>query len=888
MSSRSPTAHFLGLELATDQLRAAVVDEQLDLVGVEVVDFDSELAEFQTHGGIFTTPGEAYTTPVEMWIQALDLLLQKLHRNFDLSKIKSIGGSAQLACVWWKSTISPTLLRFTDPTHSLHSHLFNAGNPFTLPNTPVAQDTSTLPQALALEHALGGPDAAASRLGTPSHASLLAAHTLRMRETQPDIWMRTGRLTLASTLFCSLFLGGWAPTSESEACATGMWSVHSRAWDEMVLEIVAGSSAYEHAGRLKVMLGEVDMSGGGRKVGNISQYFVDRFGFSPETIILPFTSDYLSTYLSLCPSPIDAVLSFGPMDVMLTPATQYLPNRLYSLIPHPAQDSGEKRRYVAALMNRNGDVPRALVRDMYTKSWSAFDRLIAIVPPGGSIGLDDKLFSFWHLQAEAFPFSHVKGIFRFETGIKTSEFRDLRANPRCLLESQILSFRIRYARMRASALYSRPGTATPQHPSQSHIQNSVVNPGTGIGMGFGSGLNGVTFDPYATTPLPRRVIATGAAANFPSIVNLLGDIFNAPIFIPQTQLESAHAVAPSGSSGSSVSMSVSSVPGSAGSAAGMGTGGPMTQFAAAHRNAPAPGYPSRAALGGAYVARWAWSRERSSAANSSSSSSSGGTYEDEVRRLLARRWNLRAKQHTSSGSGTHSPAPYLKHQRSAGLGADILVEEDEEEEDSAYRTPGLSSGTTNTQSSSSSGIGTGSAGMYGMSATTPPPRVRTATGSSSLATTNSAGVNSALSMSPAVSAGGSTTFTALTSPDVGSYGIASPTGPMSSGFGGGPGSGLGAGASGASPGTLTPSSIDPNNPLNSSGVGAGGTGAGGAPPAPTGITPLTPVGALPTGDAEAQLGWTKVAEPDVDAFMAYASIVPEFVRLEGLLVKSLV
>lgn len=47
MSSRSPTAHFLGLELATDQLRAAVVDEQLDLVGVESVDFDSELPDFQ-------------------------------------------------------------------------------------------------------------------------------------------------------------------------------------------------------------------------------------------------------------------------------------------------------------------------------------------------------------------------------------------------------------------------------------------------------------------------------------------------------------------------------------------------------------------------------------------------------------------------------------------------------------------------------------------------------------------------------------------------------------------------------------------------------------------------------------------------------------------------
>lgn len=40
-------ALFLGLELATDQLRASIVDESLELVGVECVDFDSELQEYQ-------------------------------------------------------------------------------------------------------------------------------------------------------------------------------------------------------------------------------------------------------------------------------------------------------------------------------------------------------------------------------------------------------------------------------------------------------------------------------------------------------------------------------------------------------------------------------------------------------------------------------------------------------------------------------------------------------------------------------------------------------------------------------------------------------------------------------------------------------------------------
>ena len=51
---------------------------------------------------------------------------------------------------------------------------------------------------------------------------------------------------------------------------------------------------------------------------------------------------------------------------------------------------------------------------------------------------------------------------------------------------------------------------------------------------------------------------------------------------------------------------------------------------------------------------------------------------------------------------------------------------------------------------------------------------------------------------------------------------------------------------------------------------------------------LFPVTALPTSEGEAQLGLAKVAEADLDAFMTYAAIVPEYCRLEGMLCKSLV
>jgi xylulokinase len=64
----------------------------------------------------------------------------------------------------------------------------------------------------------------------------------------------------------------------------------------------------------------------------------------------------------------------------------------------------------------------------------------------------------------------------------------------------------------------------------------------------------------------------------------------------------------------------------------------------------------------------------------------------------------------------------------------------------------------------------------------------------------------------------------------------------------------------------------------------GGTGAG----TPTTSNPLTPVVALATADTEAQLGFAKVAEPDVDAFMTYAAILPEFSRLETMVVKGII
>lgn len=390
--------------------------------------------------------------------------------------------------------------------------------------------------------------------------------------------------------------------------------------------------------------------------------------------------------------------------------------------------------------------------------------------------LDDKLFSFWFLQADGFPFSHVKGIFRFETGIKVNEFRDLRANPRCLLESQFLSFRVRWSGILASGIFANAvgrGGAVP-NVNAAHLSGANL-PASNLGL---------TFDPYDHSTLPSRILATGAAANFPSVVNIIGDIFNAPVIIPTSQIDAAQ-VTP-------------------------------------HRNAPAKGHPSRASIGGAYVARWVWGRERGGIRV-------GGAFEDDLRKVFSKRWMvtgglvLKTSINTvpqlgnstpavgglptggSSRGGSGSSTPYSHHPRS-GLGTTVVVEEDEEEIDID--------------------VATGRLRSLAMSAITGPLQTKNSTFS---LLSNTALAASALNgQNPA--------------PFIGSE-------------------------------LLSP---DPPNIV-------------GGEITSTTSAPLTPVTVMTsTSENDLQVGLGKVTDPDVDSFMSYAAIVPEYCRLESMLVKGIV
>lgn len=181
----------------------------------------------------------------------------------------------------------------------------------------------------------------------------------------------------------------------------------------------------------------------------------------------------------------------------------------------------------------------------------------------------------------------------------------------CLLESQVLSMRVRLGRLVASA----------------------------------------PLDLHDSSHLPRRILAVGAAAAFPSIVNLVGDVFNAEVLVSDVLLDGARRAVDGGWFAATAASAMS--PGGAGPGVNVAEGAGLALSGGS------------GATGSAYLARWAWRRlVRPDETN--------GTFEADVRATLSRR--VRLQRPGTGGSGLVRTRSHLvpddDFHGAQGLGAD--------------------------------------------------------------------------------------------------------------------------------------------------------------------------------------------------------------------------
>nr|GAT60769.1 predicted protein [Mycena chlorophos] len=426
---------FLGLDLSTQQLKAVLIAEDASVVHESAVHFDNDLPKYNTVNGAIQGPldGEV-TSPVAMWLDAIDLLMERMKSaGIDFSAIAAISGAGQQhGSVYW-SADAETLLSSLDAKLPLREQL--APNAFSIQRAPIWQDSSTTEDCRALEDVIGGPQILADLSGSRAYERFTGSQISKIRRLDAAAYAATSRISLVSSFIPSLFLGHIAPIEVSDASGMNLMNVLSCKWDHRLLEACGGPG-------LRVKLGPEPVPGG-TSLGNISEWWSKRWGFSPECIVAPFTGDNPATVVSLS-APGDALLSLGTSTTLLLsiPPADTPPKRFTTshLLSHPTTLDAQ----IAMLCYKNGALTREQIRDRFCEgSWDRFNADVESTPAGnnGYMGLYFPL-------PEIIPPNVVGDFFyKVEDNAQITPVENIPndAHPRAILESQFLSIRSRIA-----------------------------------------------------------------------------------------------------------------------------------------------------------------------------------------------------------------------------------------------------------------------------------------------------------------------------------------------------------------------------------------------------------------------------------------------------------
>ncbi|GAA5983073.1 hypothetical protein JCM5350_006804 [Sporobolomyces pararoseus] len=426
----------------------------------------------------------------------------------------------------------------------------SSSSPSTSPLTVSYASASILTNQQHLQTLEEGREFFASKTGSRVLPQYSAAQLVKIREKDDEslenreipsreggVLGRTGRIVTESSLLSSIFSGKLVPIEASDAGSTNLFNPVEEDWEDEILDFVMkgiASRKYERSGeglrggaRLRELLGEVQKDGT-ESIGTLSPYFVNRFGFSPDCLVVPFTNTDAASFLSFplrtdsrpeLASQRDALLSLTSSDTdsLFIPSPHFAPHPDRQFFVHPARyystkelrEGGGSSRFVAMITSKDAGLARSLSRDLYCNgSWDVFTRLVAIVPHGGTLGLDGKQFSIFFPHGQG---SFVQGFLRFVGGVKVPELPDRKSNPRLMIESQFISLRIRLSRLYSSLLSLEPHSVP---------LTSKVSPHDSLG-----------FPKLSNEFLPTRIVLVGSASINPAMTSVLSTIFGAPAYL---------------------------------------------------------------------------------------------------------------------------------------------------------------------------------------------------------------------------------------------------------------------------------------------------------------------------------------------------------------------
>lgn len=519
---------FLGFDLSTQQLKIIATDSNLQHLETFHVEFDELYKEKYgiTKGVISDEETGAIVSPVAMWLDALDHIFGAMkEKGFPFEKVKGISGSGQQhGSVYWSSE-APDLLQKLKPDNLLSEQLSKA---FTSEYSPNWQDHSTGEEIKVFEETVGGSDSLAEITGSRAHYRFTGLQIRKMAvRSDPEKYKETSRISLVSSFMASVLLGKITNIEQAEACGMNLYDMKKNDYNEELLALAAGvhpdkDGADEEktkagVAELKEKLGKIEPISY-KNSGEISHYFVKKYGFNSDVKIYSFTGDNLATIISLPLAQNDILTSLGTSTTVLLITENYIPSSQYHMFKHPTMP----KHYMGMICYCNGSLARERVRNAVnekhgvkdSKSWDKFnEELDSSDTFNNELGIYFPLGEIVPNASAQYKRCKLDG----KNKLITVDEWEVEEDVSSIVESQTLS-----CRLRAGPMISSSGSAnsTP-NPESSDSRRLFQELHQKFGDLYTDGKK-QTFE--SLTSRPHRVFYVGGASNNISIIKKMGSI----------------------------------------------------------------------------------------------------------------------------------------------------------------------------------------------------------------------------------------------------------------------------------------------------------------------------------------------------------------------------
>ena len=272
---------YLGIDSSTQSITGLLIDaEQRAIVAEASINFDEHFkATYGVVNGVFDLgEGAVHSAPL-MWAEALDLLLQTLaDQGHDLGAVRAVAGSGQQhGTVYLNASAGPALARLS-PGQPLKDQLAAI---FARPTAPIWMDTSTTSQCAEIEAGVGGRASLLALTGNAAFERFSGPQIRKFYQTEPADYADTAYIGLVSSYVASLLAGQLVGVDPGDGSGTNMMDIAARQWSARALDATAAGLAAKL----------LPIAPSGQPIGPISPYYVGRYGFADDCLVLPFSGD---------------------------------------------------------------------------------------------------------------------------------------------------------------------------------------------------------------------------------------------------------------------------------------------------------------------------------------------------------------------------------------------------------------------------------------------------------------------------------------------------------------------------------------------------------------------------------------------------------------------